>query len=86
MTAGSIELRNVLAHLVFPERPIVAAFRAPIVNGMANAFAGEDFGEAISGAAVLPWTGTGDQMNVACGQLLVVPADRTGWKGSRRDC
>lgn len=51
----------------------MAAFSAPIVNGVRNAFAREDFREAIGGAALLPWTGTGDQMNVACGQLLVVP-------------
>lgn len=35
---------KVLAHLVFPEGPIVATERTPIVYGMANAFAREDFG------------------------------------------
>ena len=52
----------------------MAAFGAPIVNGMANAFAGEDLGEAISGAAVFPGASAGDEVDVARIVLLVVPA------------
>lgn len=52
----------------------MASFGAPIVNGVANAFAGEDFGEAIGGGAVLPRAGAGDEVDVAGIELLVKPA------------
>lgn len=51
----------------------MAALEAPVVDGVADAFAGEDFGEAIGGAAVLPLTGAGDEMDVATGKLAVKP-------------
>ncbi len=50
-----IEAGNVFAHFVFPVGPVVAALGAPVVYGVANAFAIEDFGEAIGWAAVLHW-------------------------------
>src|SRR5882762_3504374 len=37
------ELRDVFPHLVFPVRPIVAALGAPVVQRVADAFAGENF-------------------------------------------
>lgn len=46
------QLTEILAHLVLPEGPIVAAFGAPIVHGMADAFAREDFREAVGGATI----------------------------------
>src|SRR2546421_12874591 len=57
------ELRDVFPHLVFPVRPIVAALRAPIVQRVADAFAGENFLEAVSRATVLPWTRTSTEGN-----------------------
>jgi hypothetical protein len=59
---------------MLPEGPVVAPFRAPVIHGVANAFAGENFGEAIGGAAVLPGTGAGNQVDVARIVLLVIPA------------
>jgi IMP cyclohydrolase len=51
----------------------VAALVAPVVDGVADVFAAEDFGEAIGGAAVFPLAGTGDEVDVASGKLLVEP-------------
>ena len=65
---------NVFAHLALPEGPVVAAFGAPVVNGVANAFAGEDFGKAIGGATVFPRAGAGDEVDVAGIVLLEIPA------------
>lgn len=59
---------------MLPEGPIVAAFGTPIVHRMANAFAGEDFREAIGGAAIFPRAGAGDEVDVAGIVLLVIPA------------
>ena len=59
---------------MLPEGPVVAAFWAPVVHGMTNAFAGEDFGEAIGGAAIFPRAGAGDEVDVAGIVLLVIPA------------
>ncbi len=70
----SKQFSDVLAHLVFPEGPIVAALGAPSVHGIANAFAGEDFGEAIGGAAVFPGAVAGDEVDVAVILLLEIPA------------
>src|SRR5271165_1853889 len=65
---------DVFTHLAFPERPVVAAFGAPIVHGVADSFAGKHFGEAIRGSAVFPGTGAGDEVDVAGIVLLVIPA------------
>src|SRR5260370_17190188 len=40
---------------------------------MADVFTGENFGEAIGGATVLPRTGTSAEMNVATRDLLIEP-------------
>jgi hypothetical protein len=69
----SVEAGDVFAHFVFPVGPIVAALRAPIIDRVADAFSGEDFGESVGWAAVLPLAGAGDQANVATGQLIVKP-------------
>src|ERR1700719_2209879 len=64
---------DVFAHFGFPVGPVVAALGAPIVEGVADAFAGEDLGEAVGGGGVFPFAGAGDQMNVAGGQVTVGP-------------
>jgi len=48
-------------------RPVVAAVGAPIVEGVTNVFAGEDFGEAIGGAGIFPLAGARGDVNVARG-------------------
>src|SRR5580704_18705675 len=65
--------RNVFAHLVLPERPVVAALRTPIVERMADALAGKNFGETIRRAAVFPRARAGRDVNVAAGNLFVKP-------------
>src|SRR6266568_663091 len=40
---------------------------------MADAFTGENFGEAVSGPTVLPRTRTGAEVNVATSDLLIEP-------------
>src|SRR6266705_6122888 len=40
---------------------------------MADAFTGENFGEAVSGPTVLPRTRTGAEVNVATRDLLIEP-------------
>ena len=69
----SEEAGDVFAHLVFPVRPVVATLRAPVVEGVVDAFAGENVGEAIGGAAVFPLAGAGADVNVATGKLIVDP-------------
>ena len=68
-----VELRNVGAHLVLPVGPIVAALRTPVVHRVADVFAVEDFGESIGGAAMLPLAGAGNEMDIAGGELFVIP-------------
>jgi hypothetical protein len=51
----------------------VAALETPVVYGVANAFAGENFGKAIGGAAMFPLAGASDQMDIAGGELIVEP-------------
>src|SRR5712664_194462 len=67
------ELRDLFAHLVLPVRPIVAALRAPVVQRVADAFAGKNFGEAVGRPAVFPRTRTGAEVNVAACDLAVEP-------------
>src|SRR5204863_9683894 len=67
------KLGDVLAHLVFPIRPVVAALRTPVVERVADPLAGENFREAVGGPAVLPGTRTGADVNVATGDLLIEP-------------
>lgn len=64
---------DIFAHLVFPVGPVVATLGAPVVERVADAFAGKDFREAIGGAAVFPLAGAGADVNVATGELLVNP-------------
>src|SRR5580704_2636543 len=64
---------NVLAHLMLPIRPVMPALRAPVVQRMPNSLAGEDFGQSISRAAVLPLTSTRADVNVARGELSQNP-------------
>ena len=75
-TPQLVEAGDVFAHFGFPEGPVVAALGAPIVDGVANAFAIEDFGEVIGGAAVFPRAGAGDEMNVAGCKLTINPGVR----------
>src|SRR6266404_2664830 len=65
--------RDVFPHHVLPIRPVVPAFRAPVIERMPDAFPAEDFGEAVRRAGVLPLPGAGGDMNVAGGKLLVHP-------------
>src|ERR1700741_5133372 len=69
----SEQARDVFAHHVLPVGPVVAAVGAPVVERMADAFAGEDFGQAIGRAGIFPLAGAGGDMNVAGGELLVDP-------------
>src|SRR5260370_31147871 len=56
-TFASLKVRaHVLPHLVMPVRPVVAAFRAPVVQVMSDAAIPQHLGHSIGGAAVLPWT------------------------------
>src|SRR5208337_881442 len=68
------EFTDVFAHLVLPERPVVAAFGTPVVHGVTNPFAGQHFGQAIGGGAIFPGTGAGDEVDVAGVVLLEIPA------------
>src|ERR1700738_4949101 len=70
---GSEQTGDVFAHLVLPIRPVVAAFGAPVVQRMANAFGGEDFGEAVGGAGIFPLAGAGGDVNIAGGELAEEP-------------
>jgi len=63
----SEEAGDVFAHHVLPVGPVVAAVGAPIVEGVVNVFAGEDFGEAIRGAGIFPLPGAGRDVDVAGG-------------------
>src|SRR5882672_4928559 len=72
-TIDSEKLGDVFAHLVFPIRPVVAALGAPVVERMADAFAGKYFGEAVGWSAVFPLARTGGDVNVARGDLFVEP-------------
>jgi len=54
----------------------MAAFGAPVVHGVANAFTGEDFGEAIGGCTLFPRASASDEMDVARIVLLEIPAIR----------
>src|SRR6266567_1541684 len=67
------KMRNVLAHLVLPIRPVVAALRTPVIQRVADSFAGKNFREAVRGRAVFPRTGAGGNVNVATGNLLIEP-------------
>jgi hypothetical protein len=51
----------------------VAALGAPVIEGMADAFAGEDFGESVGGAASFPRACAGGEVNVAGADLVVEP-------------
>jgi hypothetical protein len=51
----------------------MAAQGAPVVEGVSNTFAGEDFGEEVGWATVFPLTGSGRDVDVAGGQLAVDP-------------
>ncbi len=70
---GLEQAGDVFAHLVLPVGPVVAALGAPIVERVADAFAGEDFGEAVGGAAVLPRACAGGDVDVAGGELSEEP-------------
>src|SRR5436309_15441811 len=48
-----------------PVRPVVAAFRAPIVQMMSNAAIPEDLGHSVGRPAVLPRTTAGHEPDVA---------------------
>jgi hypothetical protein len=71
---GSLEmLAHVFPHLVMPVRPVVAAFRAPVVQMMSDAAVPEHLGHSISGAAVLPRTTAGHEPDVATRVLVEKP-------------
>ena len=63
----SEEAGDVFAHHVLPVGPVVAAVGAPIVEGVVNVFAGEDFGEAIRGAGIFPLASARRDVDVARG-------------------
>ena len=51
----------------------MAALVAPIIHGVTDIFAVEDFGQAIGGAALFPLAGAGDEVDIAGGKLFVKP-------------
>src|SRR2546430_5151629 len=51
----------------------MAALRAPVVQRMADALAGENFGESVARTAVLPRPRSGAEVNVATCDLLIEP-------------
>src|SRR6266404_5142537 len=65
--------RDVFPHHVLPVRPVVAAFGAPVIERMANAFPAKNLGQAVRRPGVFPLPGAGGDMNVAGGKLLVYP-------------
>src|SRR5438034_1232559 len=56
--SSSVELGDVLAHLVLPVGPVVAALRAPVVERMANVLLRENAGKMIRGAGIFPLAST----------------------------
>src|SRR5882672_1629615 len=69
----SIELGDILAHLVLPVRPVVAALWAPVVERVANVLLREDAGKMIRGAGIFPLAGARGQVNVTGTELVVNP-------------
>src|SRR6266704_1646625 len=69
----SEKLGHILPHLVPPVRPVVTALGTPVVERMAYALAGKNFGEAVRGAAVLPGARAGGDVDIARGNLLLKP-------------
>src|SRR6266568_3415301 len=69
----SEKLGHILSHLVLPVRPVVSALGTPVVERMAYALAGKNFGEAVRGAAVFPWARAGGDVDITGGNLLVKP-------------
>jgi hypothetical protein len=63
----SEEAGDVFAHFVLPVGPVVAALGAPVVQRVADAFAGQDLGEAVGGGGFFPLACAGYQMDVAGG-------------------
>jgi len=71
---GSLEmLADVFPHLVVPVGPIVAAFRAPVVEVMIYAASLEDFRHLVGRAAVFSGTAAGREVNVAGCELFANP-------------
>src|SRR5437773_132567 len=64
---------HVLPHLVMPVGPVVAAFRAPVVQMMSNAAIPEDLGHSVGRPAVLPRTTAGHESDVATRVLVEKP-------------
>jgi hypothetical protein len=54
----------------------VAALGSPIIDGVTDALLGENIGELIGWTTMLPRTTAGDQVNVARGELVVIPGIR----------
>ena len=48
----------------------MAALGAPVVQGVADALAGQDAGEAVGRAALFPGAASGREVDVAVGMLL----------------
>src|SRR5947207_12457851 len=69
----SIVRADVLPHLVMPVGPFVPTFRAPVVQMMSNAAIPEDLGHSIGGAAVLPRTTAGHEVDVTTPILIEKP-------------
>src|SRR6266481_2036120 len=63
----------VLPHLVLPVGPVVAALGPPVVERMADALAGENLGEPVGRAAVLPLARSRADVNVASRKLAEEP-------------
>src|SRR5258707_5371682 len=61
----SEEATEVLAHLVLPVGPVVATLGTPIVQVMVNAFAGENFGEAVGTGPRFPRGGVRGDGDIA---------------------
>src|SRR5579864_1056293 len=59
----------IFPHLMLPIRPVVPAFRTPVVQRMPNPFARKDLRQTIGRSAILPLPGSCTNVDVARGQL-----------------
>src|SRR5260370_16737512 len=66
----SEKLAHILPHLLLPARPSLSALGTPVVQRMAYALAGKNFGEAVRGAPVFPSAPARGHFAIASGTLL----------------
>ena len=77
---------QILAHLVLPVRPVVAAARTPVVHVVPDALARQDFRQRVGQVGSSPTGPIRSPAGSRTRQLLVGPTDRAGWPCSRPGC